>query len=394
MPDSLILQKLEEVRQAILDGGGGGGGSGTSTEYTEDAAAAANPVGGVVILRRRDALSAAEVSTDGDNIAANASPKGELYVKHVDAIPVTLAAGAAAIAKAEDAAAADGDTGVPFLAVRRATPANSSSTDGDYEFAQISGGRLWGSTIVTDIVPGVGATSLGKAEDAVHGSGDTGVMALGVRKDTPTALSNLDGDYSPFIVDALGRMFVRAMIVDASDNPVAWTDTDFTFSSPADAGFTRPADTTPYAEGDLIANSVTAGSVSGIAFAGATKTGAGGSGQISKVKFRTSAVIAQAIRVHFLKTNHAVTNGDNGALLFTSLDIDNYIGSVDISAVASGRDSIGSGGSILVSKALEQPLDYELASGDTIYAFIQALAAFTPGNAATYGLDVSYRVAS
>jgi hypothetical protein len=55
---------------------------------------------------------------------------------------VTLAAGATAIAKAEDAASADADVGVPAMAVRKATPANTSGTDGDYEMLQINGGYL------------------------------------------------------------------------------------------------------------------------------------------------------------------------------------------------------------------------------------------------------------
>lgn len=62
--------------------GGGGGGSGT--EYTEDAAAVANPVGGMKMARRRDTLTAAEVSADGDVIAVNATAKGEQYVKDTD----------------------------------------------------------------------------------------------------------------------------------------------------------------------------------------------------------------------------------------------------------------------------------------------------------------------
>lgn len=56
---------------------------------------------------------------------------------------VTLASGATAIAKAEDVASADADVGVPAMAVRKATPANTSGTDGDYEFLQISAGLLW-----------------------------------------------------------------------------------------------------------------------------------------------------------------------------------------------------------------------------------------------------------
>lgn len=63
--------------------------SGAGTEYTEDAASAANPSGGMQIVRRRDTLTASEVSTDGDNIAVNATSKGEVYVKQTDPVPVT-----------------------------------------------------------------------------------------------------------------------------------------------------------------------------------------------------------------------------------------------------------------------------------------------------------------
>ena len=56
---------------------------------------------------------------------------------------------------------------------------------------------------------GTSATHLGKAEDAVHTSGDTGVMSLGVRRDTATALAGTDGDYAPYITDSSGRMHVN-----------------------------------------------------------------------------------------------------------------------------------------------------------------------------------------
>jgi hypothetical protein len=65
---------------------------------------------------------------------------------------------------------------------------------------------------VADVIPGVAATSLGKAEDAAHTSGDVGVMALAVREATATDLSagNTDGDYEPLQVDASGRLWVNA----------------------------------------------------------------------------------------------------------------------------------------------------------------------------------------
>jgi hypothetical protein len=59
------------------------------------------------------------------------------------AVQSTIAAGATNIAKAEDVASADADVGVPSMAVRKATPANTSGTDGDYEMLQMSAGRLW-----------------------------------------------------------------------------------------------------------------------------------------------------------------------------------------------------------------------------------------------------------
>lgn len=51
--------------------------------YTEDAASAADPIGPMMMGRRRDALTAAEVSATGDNIALNATSKGELHTRNL-----------------------------------------------------------------------------------------------------------------------------------------------------------------------------------------------------------------------------------------------------------------------------------------------------------------------
>lgn len=56
-------------------------------------------------------------------------------------------------------------------------------------------------------VPGTSATNEGKAEDAVHGSGDTGVMALSVRNDGATVIAGSAGDYSPQAVDQYGAVY-------------------------------------------------------------------------------------------------------------------------------------------------------------------------------------------
>ena len=75
-----------------------------------------------------------------------------------------------------------------------------------------------GDVDVTSVVPGVGATNLGKAEDAAHTSGDVGVMALGVTLATPASLG-ADGDYQPF-------EFVGGKLWTVAD-PVVATPTDY-----------------------------------------------------------------------------------------------------------------------------------------------------------------------
>lgn len=175
------------------------------------------------------------------------------------AVQATVAAGATNIAKAEDIASADGDVGVPALAVRKATPANTSGTDGDYEFLQISAGRLWASATIDAALP-AGANAIGKlaansgvtigaveiaasqtlatvttvgtvttvstvsalgasttgpmkAEDAASATGDQGVAAMVRRKDTPVAAAqvNADEDYLTPITDNFGALWVAQL---------------------------------------------------------------------------------------------------------------------------------------------------------------------------------------
>ena len=52
-------------------------------------------------------------------------------------------------------------------------------------------------------------SSIVKAEDATHNSGDAGVMSLAVRNDTLAALAGTDGDYAPVQVNALGAVFTQ-----------------------------------------------------------------------------------------------------------------------------------------------------------------------------------------
>lgn len=79
----------------------------------------------------------------------------------------------------------------------------STVTAGTVTMTSTNAGFVQGTVTA---LPGVSATSLGKAEDAVFTTGDVGVMALGVRQDSGTAnFTSANGDYSPISVDYNGR---------------------------------------------------------------------------------------------------------------------------------------------------------------------------------------------
>lgn len=67
------------------------------------------------------------------------------------------------------------------------------------------------STIAGGITPGTTAALLGKAEDAVAGSGDTGVLMLGVRNDLLASQTSANLDYGAPALDTNGAQFVRAV---------------------------------------------------------------------------------------------------------------------------------------------------------------------------------------
>ena len=66
-----------------------------------------------------------------------------------------------------------------------------------------------GDVDVTSVIPGTGATNLGKAVDSVGGATDTGVASLALRDDALTTLTPADGDYTRLRVDSTGALWVN-----------------------------------------------------------------------------------------------------------------------------------------------------------------------------------------
>jgi len=109
-----------------------------------------------------------------------------------------------------------------------------------------------GDVDVTSVVPGTGATNLGKAIQSAQGSTDTGVAALAVRNDALADLSGADGDYTPLQVNETGAInetentaYHGAIFEDGTDNIPSkkfvaiqfLEDTTFTTLTPEDSSY-------------------------------------------------------------------------------------------------------------------------------------------------------------
>lgn len=124
---------------------------------------------------------------------------GSDHVVGHDVLDVVPGTAATNLGKAEDAAHTTGDVGVMALAVRNDAGAALAGATGDY---------IPLSTDSTGALRTTGSGGTQYAEDAVHGSGDTGTLALAVRKDTAAQIAGTDGDYTALITDASGRLHV------------------------------------------------------------------------------------------------------------------------------------------------------------------------------------------
>jgi hypothetical protein len=78
-------------------------------------------------------------------------------------------------------------------------------------------------SITGSVIPGTSSNNLGKAEDAAHASGDTGVAVWGVRNDNAaSAPTSANGDYSYQAVDSRGVSYVTDAPVSTPGTPVAF----------------------------------------------------------------------------------------------------------------------------------------------------------------------------
>lgn len=153
----------------------------------------------------------------------------------------------------------------------------------------------------------------------------------------------------------------------------------------ASTSVTRPADTTAYAVGDLVANSTTPGVVVPLSWSVARV--AGGCGMIRKARIksnRTTAAVPTggSFKLWLFQSSPTVTNGDNGAILPTQAA--SYLGVLSFVIDRAMSDGVvGNGTPDAGSEIL-----FDLASGTTIYGLLECRGAFTPVSGEVFTIEL------
>lgn len=252
VPKITLTGGIQAVPVVNPDGTSIGTSGGGGTQYEVDAIAGGTDTGTLALMVRDDALTTL-TPADGDYTQGRVDSVGATWVNNAykldsvnDSISavqsgtwnigtVTTVAAVTAITNAlpagsnvigaitniipgtgntnlgasVDAAAGATKVGVLALGVRDDALATLTPVDNDYtEGLRVdSTGAHWVHATTLDSVA-VTAAGLGKAEDAGHNSGDTGVAAWSVRNDNLSTTFAANLDYQPFATDLNGRTMV------------------------------------------------------------------------------------------------------------------------------------------------------------------------------------------
>lgn len=149
--------------------------------------------------------------------------------------------------------------------------------------------------------------------------------------------------------------------------------------------FTRPADTTAYAIGDLVANSTTAGSVAAVEIGHVSNAPAGAS-MLRRVTLRKSgtSVTSASFRIHLYRVSGITcANGDNGA--WSTNKVADYIGAFDVTIDRAFTDGAFGAAVPLVGSEFLVRLGPAVKS---LYALVEARGAYTPASAEVFTITL------
>ncbi|MBB3937953.1 hypothetical protein [Aureimonas phyllosphaerae] len=143
--------------------------------------------------------------------------------------------------------------------------------------------------------------------------------------------------------------------------------------------FTRPADTTPYVLGDLIANNVAAASVVPVDLTVARKNA--GTGRIPRARLTRSKPESGAFRIHLFRAAPTVQSASGDNLAISTDGALNYLGAFDVTTDRVFSDG-AKGFGVPVTGAY---IAFETgAATQKLYALLEARGAVTPASAETF----------
>lgn len=178
---------------------------------------------------------------------------------------------------------------------------------------------------------------------------------------------------------AVNKALLREMM--STDPAVA---VGFTAVVPGNATLTRPADTSAYASGDLVANSVTAGSVVPLNFSAARVNGETGVIVGARLQKSGTGVTNAAFRLHLFTIIPTWTaSGDNSAMSANTQALaKGYLGFIDIPAMIGFQDCAWGTG---VPDNFRSSLPFAAAAeSQLVYGVLEARGAYTPVSAEVF----------
>lgn len=156
------------------------------------------------------------------------------------------------------------------------------------------------------------------------------------------------------------------------------------------SSFTRPNDTTAYGAGDLVANNTVSSSVTPLSFAPfSVRTQHPALIRRVRIDKSTSVTASATFRVHFFEaTTLNGTSGDNAAIIPTNRD--KYLGSVSVATSQAFIDGAAGWGQVAAEAPIRIHYDRLTTTAGTVYALIEALAAYAPGAQEVFKVSVEF----
>jgi hypothetical protein len=150
------------------------------------------------------------------------------------------------------------------------------------------------------------------------------------------------------------------------------------------SSFTRPANTTAYSSGQLVANSTTNTSVVPMAFV-IPEAINGVKIWRAKIKFNSATNTNGKFNLHLYTSSPTCTNGDGGTWLTTE---SGWLGVIAVDCTTATFSDNSSGWGTYLLSSVEVPLTTVPITTGVIYGLLAATAAYTPTSAEVFTVSL------